>query len=308
MALFILLADPITKDVRRRCLEKDNPVQAEQLTEAIATHGEGPIWDEAGACLRWVDMHRGDVLTLRPSGQIDRLHVGDVAAAIRPRAGGGLVVAVERGFALVDSGGRVGRERTAFADARCRMNDGGVDRQGRFFCGSMAHTMTDPIGALYRLDPGGEISVVLDRVTVSNGIAWSADGTVMYYIDSPSQRVDVFDYDTCSGMPVERRPHVRVSEAAGLPDGMALDAEGGTWVALWGGHAVHRYGCDGRLNAVIDLQANLVTACAFGGSRLDELFITTSRDGLPPGAQPAAGAIFRVLPGVRGLPCGAFAG
>jgi sugar lactone lactonase YvrE len=283
-------------------------VQAEQLTGPCATHGEGPVWDQAAGSLRWVDMLRGDVLTMSLAGTIDRLHVGDIAAAVRPRAGGGLVVAVERGFVLIEPDGRIGRERVAFTDPECRMNDGGADRQGRFFCGSMAYDMTAPRAALYRYAPDGEISIILSHVVVSNGIGWSLDGERMFYIDSATQQVDVFDYDTVSGTPRHRRPHIRVDADAGMPDGMTLDEEGGIWVALWGGRAVHRYRPDGKLDAVVELPVDLVTSCAFGGRDLSELFITTSRVGLSPDAQPAAGALFRISPGVRGLPCGLFAG
>jgi sugar lactone lactonase YvrE len=252
-------------------------------------------------------MLSGDVLTLDPAGAVERLHVGSVAAAVRPRAGRGLVVAVERGFTVLDPGGRPVRTDTAFDDPACRMNDGGTDRQGRFFCGSMAYDMADPRGALYRYDPDGTISTVLTGVTVSNGIAWSLDGSLMYYIDSVTQQVDVLDYDTASGRPSRRRTLARVEPEHGMPDGMALDDEGGFWVALWRGGAVHRYGPGGRLDEVVELPVELVTACAFGGPGLDELFITTSREGLT-AAGPAAGALFTVRPGVRGLPCTAFAG
>lgn len=283
-------------------------MRAEQLTAACATHGEGPVWDAAAGRLRWVDMLSGDVLTLDGTGAITRAHVGDMATALRPRAGGGLVVAVERGFAVLDSSGTTVREDTAFDDPACRMNDGGADRQGRFLCGSMDYAMTEPRAALYRYDPDGAVSTVLTGVTLSNGIAWSLDGERMYYIDSVTQQVDIFDYDTASGSPAGRRPLVRIDAASGLPDGLALDREGGVWVALYGGHAVHRYGPDGRLDAVLKLPVAKVTACAFGGPGLDELYITTSRVDLAPGDQPAAGALFLARPGVRGLPGGVYAG
>ncbi len=284
-------------------------MKAEQLTEACATHGEGPMWDEAAGVLRWVDMLKGDVLTMKATGSIERQHVAKVAAAVRPRAHGGLVVAVESGFLLIGVDGQIGPEHTAFTDSACRMNDGGVDRQGRFFCGSMAYDMVEPRGALYRFGSGAEIVTVLDAVTISNGIAWSGDGKRMFYVDSATQRVDIFDYDPAEGMPQDRRPLVRVSRETGLPDGIALDTEGGIWVALWGGHAVHRYRADdGRLDAVVELPVDLVTACAFGGPDRDQLYITTSRVDLGTDAHPAAGAVFLAHPGVRGLPLGTFAG
>ncbi len=283
-------------------------MKAEQLTGPAALHGEGPLWDALAGVLRWVDMLQGDVLTLTPAGDVGRLHVGTVAAAMRSRAAGGLVVAVEHGFVLIDDGGQIGPERVAFTDRACRMNEGGVDRQGRFLCGSMACDQNSPRGALYRFDPGGEISVVLADVTISNGIAWSAEGERMFYIDSPTRQVDVFDYDPATGTPTGRRALVHVDPDHGLPDGMALDAEGGMWVAIWGGHAVHRYSPEGTLDAVVELPVSQVTACAFGGEDLDELYITTSRENLPPGTEPPAGAVFHATPGVRGLCTGTFAG
>jgi sugar lactone lactonase YvrE len=283
-------------------------MKAEQLTEPAAYHGEGPLWDAAAGVLRWVDMLAGDILTLTPAGGIDRLPVGTIAAAMRPRAAGGLVVAIEHGFVLIDGDGQIGPERTAFTDPACRMNEGGVDRQGRFFCGSMAYDGTSPRGALYRFDTDGEISVVFTGVTISNGIAWTAGGEEVFYIDTPAHRVDVFDYDPAAGLPSGRRPVVHVHPDQGDPDGMALDVEGGMWVALYGGHAVHRYRADGTLDEVIDLPVSQVTSCAFGGPDLDQLYITTSRENLPPGAEPQAGAVFHATPGVRGLPVGTFAG
>jgi sugar lactone lactonase YvrE len=283
-------------------------MKAEQLTPPCAYHGEGPIWDPAAVVLRWVDMLQGDILTLTRAGEIERLHVGAIAAAMRARAAGGLVVAVEHGFVLVGADGRAGPEQTAFTDPGIRMNDGGVDRQGRFFCGSMPYDQGSPRAAFYRYDPDGGVHLVFAGVTVSNGVAWSADGERMYYIDTPTQRVDVFDYDPAAGMPSARRPAVHIDPRHGAPDGMALDAEGGIWVAIYGGHAVHRYTPDGKLDAVIEVPPGKVTACAFGGPGLDELHITTSRENLPPGAEPAAGAVFHATPGVRGLPLGTFAG
>ncbi len=127
------------------------------------------MWDAPAGVLRWVDMLNGDTLTLTPAGHIDRLHVGTIAAAMRSRAAGGLVVAVEHGFVLIDGAGQIGPEQVAFTDPVVRMNERGVDRQGRFFCGSMSYDKTSPRGAFYRYDPSGAISHVFGDVTISNG-------------------------------------------------------------------------------------------------------------------------------------------
>lgn len=141
---------------------------------------------------------------------------------------------------------------------------------------------------------------------MSNGLDWSTDGRRAYYIDSPTRSVDTFDYaasDTLSG----RRRFISI-DGPGVPDGLTLDA-GGVWVAIFnGGSAVHRYSPDGSLTEVISLPVSKVTACTFGGPNLDTLYITTSREGILGGAEPAAGSLFTVRPGVRGQPVRPFAG
>jgi sugar lactone lactonase YvrE len=171
----------------------------------------------------------------------------------------------------------------------------------------MAYDRTPGAGALYRLDPDGSTSVVLEHVTISNGLEWSPDGTRAYYNDTPTYRVDVFDYDGEAGL-VNRRPFVRVEHEDGRPDGLTVDAEGGVWVALNHSGTVRRYTTDGVLDAVVEVQPHQVTACTFGGERLDELYMTTSRENLPPDAEPLAGSLFRAVVGVRGQPVREFAG
>ena len=257
------------------------------------------MWD--GSVLRWVDMLAGDVLRLSPFGGVTRQHVGSVAAALRPRVGGGLVLAIERGFALIDRGSdEVVALPPVWSDPGIRMNEGGCDPDGRFYCGSMAYEYRQGAGTLYRLDPDRSVHVVLKDVTISNGLAFSPDGAVVYYIDTPTHRVDVFDY--VDGAFTNRRPVVHIDPAQGVPDGMTVDAEGGLWVALWGGNAVHRYEPDGTLSEVIDVPARQVSACTFGGADLDELYITTSRQDLAGDDDPLAGSLFLAHPGVRGLP------
>lgn len=282
----------------------------EQATDPHAHHGEGPVWHSGWGGLRFVDMLAGDILTVDlESGGVDRMHVGKVAAAFRPRSRGGMVVAVERGFAFVDDTGTVERLGDLWSDPGIRMNEGACDPDGRFYCGSMAYDATPGAGTVYRLDTDGKVSVVLEGVTISNGLAWSPDLSKAYYIDTPTQAVDVFDYDPTSGLVVaSRRTLVRIPREHGGPDGMAVDAEGYLWVAMYGGSAVRRYAPDGQPDGVIELPVSQVTACTFGGPDLTELYITTSREGLPDGEQPAAGAVFVARPGVRGLPVQPYAG
>ncbi len=282
---------------------------AVRATDAVTYHGEGPIWDPTGV-LRFVDMLAGDVVSFDPrTDAVSRVHVGDVAACVVPRRDGGLAVAVERGFALFDTDGSPGAPLPeVWSDPTVRMNDGGCDPAGRFLCGTMAYDAAQGRGSLFRLDPDGSIHTLLTGATISNGLAWSADGATLFYVDSPTQRIDAFDYDIGDGTLSERRTVVEIPVEVGTPDGMTIDAEGGLWVALWGGRAVHRYLADGALDAVIEVDAPQPSSCAFGGDALDELFITTSAENLPDGEIGASGSLFRARPGVSGMPTLAFAG
>jgi len=281
-------------------------MRAEQVTGPVAHHGEGPVWSPGWGGLRWVDMLAGDVLTLTDHGSVERRHVGDVAAAVRPRRGGGAVIALERGFALEDPDGSLTPLDPVWADPSIRMNEGGCDPDGRFWCGSMAYDQRSGAASLYRLDPDRSVRRVLDGVTVSNGLDWSPDGSLAYYDDTATHRIDVFDYDRDAGL-TGRRPLVRFPDD-GRPDGLTVDADGGIWVALYGGSAVHRYRPDGVLDGVVDVPTAQVTACTFGGPGLDQLFITTSREGMGPDDDPMAGSLFRADVGVTGRPVREFAG
>jgi sugar lactone lactonase YvrE len=209
---------------------------AEQLTEPVAFHAEGPVWSPSWGGLRWVDMFAGDVLSMGldgagPVGQISRRHVGAIAAALRPRREGGAVIAVERGFILEGADGGLDPLPDVWTDAGLRMNEGGCDPDGRFYCGSMAYDKAPGRGTVYRLEPDRSVSVAFGGSTISNGLAWSPDGSLAYYIDSDASRVDVFDYDADAGL-TDRRTLIELPDGAGDPDGMTVDADGHLWVAL----------------------------------------------------------------------------
>jgi sugar lactone lactonase YvrE len=192
-----------------------------------------------------------------------------------------------------------------------RMNDGKCDPGGRFWAGTMAFEVTPGAAALYRLDPDLQVTRVVSGVTLSNGLGWSLDGRQMFYIDSMSHGVDVFDFEPADGSLGERRRLITIAPDEGLPDGMTVDAEGCLWVALHGSGSIRRYTPDGHVDRVVRVPPTMVTSCAFGGPDLTDLYITTMNLGLSEEArraQPLAGGLFRCQPGVRGLPAYRFAG
>jgi sugar lactone lactonase YvrE len=276
---------------------------AEQVTDVCTEHGEGVVWDAAAGVVRFVDLEAGGLMTYDPaSGDVSRKPIGKIAACIRPRSTGGLVVAAERTFVLLGPDGDVeGELGPIFEDEAIRFNDGGCDPSGRFWMGTMAYDETPGAGTVYRLDPDGGVTTVLRDVTISNGLSFAADGRSAWYVDTPTGRVDRLEVDPAIGEITGRRPLVEHVEP-GHPDGIAVDAEGGVWAALWDGSGVNRYNRFGQLTDVVRLPCSQVTCPAFGGPDLRDLYITTSRRDLPEGEQPAAGALFRVRPGFAGLP------
>jgi sugar lactone lactonase YvrE len=279
-------------------------LEAERLTDVITHHGEGPVWSAADNRLDLVDMLAGVVVRLDPdTGAHDRLEIGSVAAALRPRTSGGIVVAAERSFVLIERDGRRIDLPAVWTDETVRFNDGGCDPDGRFYCGTMGHGGQEGRGTFYRLNIDHSVEPIFGNVTISNGFAFSPDGSRAYYVDTPTGRVDVFDYQL--GELRNRRTSVA---SAGHPDGLCVDAAGNLWVAQFGGASVRQYTPAGEQLAEVAVAARQVTACTFGGPDLDTLYITTSRDNVPGGEDPGAGSVFAVQPGVRGLPTLAYAG
>jgi len=284
-------------------------LRAELLCDARAELGEGPIWDARTSELLWVDITPGVVHRLDPATGADRsFELGQPAGAIVPRVSGGYAFALRDGFAVGDD---TGFELVAAVDGErpeMRLNDGACDAAGRFWAGTTHFDYRRGAGALYRLDVDGSLATMLTGVTVSNGIGWSLDGKRMYYVDTGTRGIDVFDFDVASGAIEHRRRLATIEKGAGLPDGLVVDEEGCIWVALWDGWSVRRYSPEGDLLAVVDVPAQRVTKPAFGGPALDRLYLTTAMPDAADPAQPHAGGVFVADPGVRGLPPQAYAG
>jgi sugar lactone lactonase YvrE len=268
-----------------------------QLPVPVAELGEGPHWDAASAALYWVDVPAGLVHRMNEDGTLTSWQAGQPVGAAVPRAGGGLVLAARDGFLALDtSTGEVTPLVAVEADQpHTRMNDGSCDRAGRFYAGTMAEDESPGAGSLYRLDTDLQLTRLFDGVGISNGIGWSPDETLMYYVDSLAYRIDVMDYDPATGELGRRRCLAALGQGDVVPDGLTVDAEGGIWVAVWGGGALQRYRPDGRLKQIIELPAAHVTSCAFGGRDLDVLYISTAA-----GPGTSGGALFSCRPGVTG--------
>lgn len=280
-------------------------MRAEQFSDVITGHGEGPVWwPDAG--LRVCDGFAGRIRTLDESGTvIADQHVGTFVGAFRPRSGGGLVASNERSFVLIDQDGSVDDLGALWSSDRLRMNDGGCDPRGRFYCGSMTFAGDSPEGVLYRLTPGGQVDAVLHNLYIPNGMVYSADGAIAYFIDTGTHAVRAYDVGD-DGEWGDLRIVAELQHRS--PDGMAIDAEGNLWVAMWGeSRVICLDPLTGRELEVVEVDGAMQTsACAFGGPDLDQLFITTSNQG--GGAGPRSGAVFVATPGVRGTLPVPFAG
>jgi sugar lactone lactonase YvrE len=280
-------------------------MQPTQVDAPVCTLGEGPVWDARDQSLYWVDIPEGRVHQIAADGSLSSWDTGQPVGTVVPRSSGGLVVAVQDGFMALDpaSGALTTLAEVERDRPENRMNDGACDRAGRFYAGTMADDESPGAGALYRLDPDLSVTRLVTGVGTSNGIGWSPDERLMYYTDSQVHRVDVFDYDPATGQIEGRRPFAAVGKGDVVPDGLTVDADGGVWVAVWGGYAVLHHDSAGNVIETVDLPAAQVTSCVFGGPDLNRLYITTAA-----GPGESAGALFVCEPGVTGQPSHPFRG
>ncbi len=273
--------------------------------------GEGPLWDAVAQAVYWVDIEVGRFHRwVERTGEHSIVEVGEKLGALALREGGGLVMALQHGFAFWDEDARTlerigdperGKPGTQF-------NDGAVDRKGRFWAG----TLGDPFkNSLYRLDLDHSIHRMETGIDVSNGIGWSPNGRVMYYVDSTPCAIYAYDFDLDSGAIANRRVFVDGSAGAGVFDGLTVDREGCIWSARWGGWCVERYDPAGKLMRTLKLPVPQPTSVMFGGPELEELYITSAWMELSQAelAQaPLSGDLFCAYVGVGGLPEPAYKG
>jgi L-arabinonolactonase len=276
--------------------------------------GEGALWHAGEGALYWVNILACEIHRFNPqTGEDAVLVVADTVGSVSIRESGGLVAAMGRGFYSVDfTTGRTGLLAEAEPDlVENRMNDGKPDRQGRFWAGSMHMPESRATGALYRLDSDLRCRRMVERVTVSNALAWSPDGRTMYYGDSTARVVWAWDFDVQSGDITNRRIFLDWEAIGGPPDGAAVDADGRYWLTVPGTWRINCYDPRGRLDRFVRLPVSNPTCAAFGGDKLDTLYVTSATYMARPEDlqnQPLAGAVLAIDVGARGLPDRFFGG
>jgi sugar lactone lactonase YvrE len=289
--------------------------QVELVLDAQAILGEGSSWHAGEQKLYWVDIIGKTLHCYDPATGTDQTWIlPEQLGCVAPRKSGGLILYLESGFVFFD-------QEEGTHEVMCTPepgkddtlpNDGKCDPAGRFWAGTKDVRLETPIASLYRLDSDLKLRIMEPSVTISNGITWSPDFTVMYYIDTPTRQIVAYDYDVETGDISGKRVVVEIPEAMGWPDGMTADLEGMLWVAHWYGWKVARWNPKtGKLIAAYDLPVRCPTSCCFGGPDLSDLYITTARAGSPEEEyqqQPYAGGLFRLQTDVQGLETFYFAG
>jgi L-arabinonolactonase len=277
------------------------------------TLGEGVLWNVETQTLWWTDIHtrtlyRHDYRTRQTETTATPERLCSFAFVRGSRK---LIAAFESGLAFYDPDTGA-TEWIARPEVRAgiRFNDGRVDRQGRFWAGTMVEAEAPHESAqLFSFAADGRLLTKENGISISNGICWSPDSTRFYFADSPLRTIFVYDFDAPSGTISNKRIFAATPEGA-YPDGANVDAEGFLWSAHWGAGQVVRYAPDGTVDRTIDVPASQPTCIAFGGPDLDLLFVTSARDGLKENAllrHPSAGDVFIYRVGVRGLPDARFA-
>jgi sugar lactone lactonase YvrE len=284
------------------------------MEEVVLEHrcvlGEGPVWDWKTQTICWLDILSGEIHEYRPAENSHKtLFVNQMIGAIVIRKNGHFIAALKNGFGFIDrNSGAV----TLISNPEPqlpgnRFNDGKTDPEGRFWAGTMSHTDEPEKGSLYLLDTNLSVTKKISRVSISNGMAWSHDHKIFYYIDTPTFSITAFDFDIANGAIDNKRTVIRISQNEGSPDGMTIDKQGMLWIAHWDGWQITRWNpATGEKLLNIPMPVARVTSCCFGGDRYQDLYITSARTGLTDDQlkeQPLAGSLFIIKNiGYTGLP------
>jgi sugar lactone lactonase YvrE len=267
--------------------------------------GEGPFWDEIEQKLYFVDIVKKQIKIFSPTSKlVETVQFNQEIGAVFLDQKSNLIVAARDGIFVAT---RDGVLETLLApieleDTSIRTNDAKCDSDGRIWVGTMAFDFTQGAASLFSFD-SKDLKKVVPDLTVSNGIGWSLDKKTMYFIDSPTKKVDIFDFDIESGELGNRRPFLLLGDLDAFPDGLTTDDDGGVWVALFGGGEVRRFDSQGTLTHIVEIPVKQVTSCCFGGEDMSELYITTAQNGMDSDSlirEPLAGSLFRAKTSFKG--------
>jgi D-xylonolactonase len=282
------------------------------IADVHAVLGEGPVWVARERALYWVDIKGRRIFRVDEAGDLNEWPTPVRVGSLMPRSSGAFIGGTDKGIALIDP--EADRfeiiENPELHLPHNRFNDGKVDRQGRFWAGTMDDLETDSTGSLYRIDPDLSCTVIDTDYRITNGPAFSPDGRTMYHSDTARQVTYAFEVEA-DGSACNRRVFLQFGPGDGHPDGMTVDFEGCLWIAFWGGWCVRRFSPAGEWLETIRLPVSQPSSCVFGGPDLDRLYITSASVGLDEESsrmQPNAGGLFMFNPGVRGLAEVPFAG
>ncbi len=287
---------------------KQTSLKAEILYEIKADLGEGAFWNYQTQEFFWIDILKNQLHIYNPQTKKNRtIKMPSPIGTVVPDDQNSAIVALEDGIYKVDV---ASEEISIVSDVEKevkgnRFNDGKCDPNGNLWVGSMHYGQSSPEAKVYKIEKDGKTTMMIDSVTISNGIVWTKDHKTMYYIDTPTSQIRAYDYNAEDATISNERVAVEVNEEDGSPDGMTIDSEDKLWVGMWNGDAVARYDpISGKLMSKIEVPAHNVTSCAFGGPNLDLLYITTAAVDMTPeeaNAKPLSGALFVVKPGVKGV-------
>ncbi|MXV50155.1 SMP-30/gluconolactonase/LRE family protein [Pedobacter sp. HMF7647] len=270
------------------------------IVDAKAKLGEGSVWDNESNKLYWIDIEGRKFHIYDPATRQDKaFSVGERPGTVVPAGKGKALIALQSGIHSIDvKTGALAFITDPIKNPNIRFNDGKCDPSGRFWVGTMHLQYVKGAAVLFRFDPDHSVHTMLTDVTISNGIVWSPDKRTMYYVDTPTGKVDAFDFDNKTGEISNRRTVINVPSELGSPDGMTIDSEGKLWTALWGGSAVARWDpASGKLLQKIGVPAANVSSCAFGDKDFKTLYITTAQDD----KHPLSGGLFAARLAIKGV-------
>ena len=264
--------------------------------------GEGPLWHPGEKCVYWTDIPMGRMFRYNPAtGAHEQFYDGEVVGGFTIQEDGCLLLFMAKGAIAIWRDGRLEYVYEEIPNEReTRFNDVIADPAGRVFCGTMS--TADRPARLFRLDVDTQLTELLDDVDISNGMGFTPDRKQMYYTDSPTREIYLFDYNQDTGGITNKRVFVRTPEGEGVPDGMTVDAEGYVWSARWDGSCLVRYSPDGREDRRIEFPAKKVSSVIFGGEDHTDMYVTTAGGDNKVDEGYGAGALFRINLGIRGVP------